>query len=1145
MTTVERQGYCTLCRSRCGTLNVVRGDQLVEVRPDPSHPTGRAICMKGRAAPELVHSAHRLHTPLRRTRPKGEADPGWVAIGWDEALDEIATRLAAIRRDSGAEAVAFGISTPSGTALSDSIDWIERLVHLFGSPNVVSTTEICNWHKDVAHAFTFGCGMPAADYASTEVVLLWGHNPTSTWLAQAEAIARGRASGARLLVVDPRPTPLAQQADVWLRVRPGTDAALALGLANQLIERGAFDHDFVRDWTNAALLVRLDDGRLLRERDLDLALPASAGQRWMAWDAALGRAVPCDTRLAPQELQTKRFLLRGEVHADGRARGGESVACAPVFELFARAAAAWTPARVEAVTGVAQADLRAAAELLAGARRVAYHAWTGVGQHTNATQSERAIATLYALLGSFDVVGGNRILGRPAARNVVAADRLPPAQRAKALGLAQRPLGPPAQGKITARDFYRAVLHGEPYRVRAYVAFGTNPVVSQADTALAQQAMQALEFHVHCDLFETPTARYADILLPVASAWEREGLRIGFEIDERAAALVQLRPRMVPPQGLARADDEIVFALATRLGLAADFFDGSRETGWNHVLEPLGLTLDRLREHPQGVACPIDAAERKYARRAADGSVTGFGTPTRRVELYAEMLLQHGQPPLPTYLEPAAPPAGIRENFPLVLSSAKNGLYCHSQHRGLASLRRRAPWPLAQIGAGLAAARGIVDGERITVRSPLGEVPFVVRVTPRLADDVVIAEYGWWQSCPELGLVESAGAAPAAAPGGQFNRLISAEAHDPVSGSVAHRSFVCDIERDRSVAPRQRPWAGWRVFRIAARDVLAPGVLGLRLEAQDGGELPDHLPGQHVQLRLSIDGRPVVRAYSLIGPAVVPQRSGYRIAVRHQAADGGAGEGRMSAHLHRASKVGDAIELKAPAGSFTLPTRGRQPVVLVAGGIGITPFLSLLESLAGDLDMPEVWLYCSFRRPDAHPFRARILALAPLLPRLHVFEHYSEGAAGADGSRHLQPDAIAQELIARRARFYLCGPQPMVHAFTHGLVRRGVPAFDVFTEVFRSPADVSATLEGEPCEVRFARSGGKALRWAPGGGTLLELGESAGIAMPSGCRVGQCESCAVRVLSGRVAHLHGAEPDDATTCLACQAIPVGDVTLDA
>lgn len=181
----EIPGYCTLCRSRCGTLNQVDGDRLIAVRPDPQHPTGSAMCMKGRAAPEIVHSPHRLMHPMKRTRPKGDADPGWVRTSWDEALDTVADRLGTIRHESGAEAVAFAVTTPSGTPLSDSIDWIERFVRGFGSPNIANAIEVCNWHKDSAHAFTFGCGMPPADYANAETIVLWGHNPANTWLAQA------------------------------------------------------------------------------------------------------------------------------------------------------------------------------------------------------------------------------------------------------------------------------------------------------------------------------------------------------------------------------------------------------------------------------------------------------------------------------------------------------------------------------------------------------------------------------------------------------------------------------------------------------------------------------------------------------------------------------------------------------------------------------------------------------------------------------------------------------------------------------------------------------------------------------------------------------------------------------------------------
>ena len=203
-----------------------------------------------------------------------------MRISWEEALAETARRLGSIRAESGAESVVFSVTTPSGTPLSDSIDWIERFVRLFGSPNICYATEVCNWHKDYAHAFTFGCGMPPADYAEADLIVLWGHNPANTWLAQASAIGKGRMRGAKMVVVDPRPTALARQADVWLPVRPGTDAAVALGLIHLLIAQGRCDEAFVRDWTNGPLLVRSDNGQFLREQDV---WPDAVRNRFLVW----------------------------------------------------------------------------------------------------------------------------------------------------------------------------------------------------------------------------------------------------------------------------------------------------------------------------------------------------------------------------------------------------------------------------------------------------------------------------------------------------------------------------------------------------------------------------------------------------------------------------------------------------------------------------------------------------------------------------------------------------------------------------------------------------------------------------------------------------------------------------------------------
>ena len=177
---VHTPAFCTQCRSRCGCITVVRDGRLIAVEPMPGHPTGEKLCPKGRAAPELVYHKDRLTVPLRRTAPKGARDPKWQPIEWDVALDEIARRMRTIKQSHGAEQVAFSVTTPSGTHISDSIAWIERLVRAFGSPNTIYATEICNWHKDFAHAFTFGCAMPTADYENADTILLWGHNPANT-----------------------------------------------------------------------------------------------------------------------------------------------------------------------------------------------------------------------------------------------------------------------------------------------------------------------------------------------------------------------------------------------------------------------------------------------------------------------------------------------------------------------------------------------------------------------------------------------------------------------------------------------------------------------------------------------------------------------------------------------------------------------------------------------------------------------------------------------------------------------------------------------------------------------------------------------------------------------------------------------------
>jgi anaerobic selenocysteine-containing dehydrogenase len=249
-------GHCALCLARCGTVATVENGRFTRLDPDPSHPTGQAICAKGRAAPELVYHPERLTHPLRRTRPKGDPNPGWERIGWDEALNLTADAIRRVAEQYGPQAIAFTLSSGSTTAIGDAAGFIHRLSNALGTPNSGITMDLCGWGRAFATRYTYGVGsvgiasggaMP--DIAHSGCLILWGYNPSFTRLTHATAAVAAQKRGMRLIVVDPRHVGLVAKADVWLRVRPGTDGALALGLAHLMIERGWYDRDFIRQWS--------------------------------------------------------------------------------------------------------------------------------------------------------------------------------------------------------------------------------------------------------------------------------------------------------------------------------------------------------------------------------------------------------------------------------------------------------------------------------------------------------------------------------------------------------------------------------------------------------------------------------------------------------------------------------------------------------------------------------------------------------------------------------------------------------------------------------------------------------------------------------------------------------------------------------
>ena len=357
---------------------------------------------------------------------------------------QIAAAMRRIAAQHGPEAVAFSHSSPSTTALADSAVFIRRLMNAFGTPNQVSHLDLCGWGRGYATRYVYGVASVAtgsgggamADIAESGCLILWGYNPSFTRITHATATVAGLKRGMKLIVIDPRNVGLANKADVWLRVRPGTDGALALGLANIMIERGWYDQEFVRAWSNGPLLVRSDTDRLLKAEDLG----SDSGQgRFVAWDSRSSHAVSYDPSAGRYETSGEHLALRGEYTVatiDG------PISCRPVFDRYAALCRKYSPEVIEATCWIPPRQLEEAARTIWHARPVSYYAWSGHEHHANSTETARAMAMLYALTGSFDAAGGNVLFPAVPARSITGED-LPAAKRlAPAIGFAERPLGP-------------------------------------------------------------------------------------------------------------------------------------------------------------------------------------------------------------------------------------------------------------------------------------------------------------------------------------------------------------------------------------------------------------------------------------------------------------------------------------------------------------------------------------------------------------------------------------------------------------------------------------------------------------------------------------------------------------------------------
>ena len=340
---------------------------------------------------------------------------------------------------------------------------------------------------------------------------------------------------------------------------------------------------------------------------------------------------------------------------------------------------------------------------------------------------------------------------------------------------------------------------------------------------------------------------------------------------------------------------------------------------------------------------------------------------------------------------------------------------------------------------------------------------------------------------------------------------------------------------------RQRQWLTWRVLRIEqeSRDIRS-----FYLQPEEGTAVP-FVPGQHIPVRLQVDGEaPLIRTYSL---SSAPSDGHLRISVKAQ--------GPASRYLHQQLKVGDPLQVRLPMGSFTLDHTSDRPLVLVGAGVGITPLIAMLrEQLALGLGR-RIYLFHGGRTLADLPFQHELAELqqhAGGLLSIHRALSLPEPQAvqGRDYvfASRLGIEQIKATLPLDDYDFYLCGPASFTQDLYEGLRTVHVPDARIHAEAFgpstlrRHNDDNQSTLQqpppaSEPVPVYFASSA-KEARWAPGGGTLLELAESRGLSPDFSCRGGSCGTCKTKLVSGQVHYPNPpAELPEAGSVLICCAIP--------
>ena len=430
---------------------------------------------------------------------------------------------------------------------------------------------------------------------------------------------------------------------------------------------------------------------------------------------------------------------------------------------------AFTPDRVAELTWLTPEEITHTAWTYATSKPAVIQ-WGNAIEHTvNSLQTCRALLCLMAITGNLDVPGGNIMPSMPPVARLadfVKAGLLPDKAQ-KMLSRAFHLI--PSFMIVPQPIVVQAILTQKPYPVRAMVVQVSNPLITNCDARRTYEALMRLDLLVVSECFMTPTAALADIVLPAAT---------GFEFDDighygLAQGWISSRPKIVDPPGESWPDIKILSELGKALGYGDHFWEDYHQA-LEEILIPSGMNYDRFKE--KGVL-KGEAGYKKYEAK-------GFKTPSKKVELFSELLNKWGFDPLPVISELP----GVSLEYPLLATSCKNPYFFHSAYRQISALRKKHPDPIVEIHPAAAKILDLNEGDWACIITPKGRIEQKVHLSEGLDPRVVFVDYGWWFPEEKIASLFDWDKS-------NVNILTAGEPFDPAMGTPNLRAFPCRIEK--------------------------------------------------------------------------------------------------------------------------------------------------------------------------------------------------------------------------------------------------------------------------------------------------------------------------------------------------------------